>query len=158
MYKKCYICSINHCCNINFFDMCEINREISIQGEGALPLAQLLISFLLSCFKTHLLFFLFQQLSLNLIDSCTSGSALSPCVEISLLMNVSNFLKCIGKTDLFSNLELCGSNLFKFKKNIWMMGSSMFQVEHYYYWWHLYPLMPIFSLAKTFCFRYCNIW
>ena len=30
-----------------------LSREMSIQGEGALPLAQLSISFLISCFDKH---------------------------------------------------------------------------------------------------------
>ena len=60
-------------------------REISIQGEGALPLLQLSIGFKISGFGKHSLYFLpFQQLSLKLIDSCTSGSTPSPCIDISL--------------------------------------------------------------------------
>ena len=58
----------------------------SIQGEGALPLVQLPISFKICCFGKHSLYFLiFQQLSLKLIDNCKSGGAPSPCIEISLL-------------------------------------------------------------------------
>ena len=49
-------------------------REIYIQGEGALSLVQLAISFLISCFeKNNVWFLLFQQLSLKLIDNCTSS-------------------------------------------------------------------------------------
>ena len=52
-----------------------LGREISIQGEGALPLVQWPISFFISCFEKHefnLIFF--QQPSLELIDNCTSGN------------------------------------------------------------------------------------
>ena len=43
-------------------------REISTQGEGALPLVQLSDSFAISCFKTHDFYCLFfQQRSLKLI-------------------------------------------------------------------------------------------
>ena len=60
-------------------------REIFIQGEGAFLLVQLPISFLISFFeKQNFNFLLFQQLSLKLIDNCTSGNAPSPCMEISL--------------------------------------------------------------------------
>ena len=59
-------------------------REIFIQGEGALPLVQLSISFLIGCFEKHNFYFLlFKQPSLKLIDNCTSGSA-SPCIKISM--------------------------------------------------------------------------
>ena len=61
-------------------------REIFIQGEAALQLVQLSISFWISCFEKHNFhFLLFQQPSLKLIDNCTSGSAPSPCIEISLV-------------------------------------------------------------------------
>ena len=44
-------------------------------GEGALPIVQLLINFLMSCFEKHDFYFLFfQQLSLKLNDNCTSGN------------------------------------------------------------------------------------
>ena len=42
-----------------------LTREIFIQGEGAFPLVQLSISFLISCFEKHsFCFHFFQQLSL----------------------------------------------------------------------------------------------
>ena len=41
-------------------------REISTQGEGALPLVQLSVSLLISCYEKH---DFFQQLSLKLIDT-----------------------------------------------------------------------------------------
>ena len=50
-------------------DIVHSNREISLQGEGELPLVQLSISFLISCFDNNGLYFLFfQQLSLKLIQ------------------------------------------------------------------------------------------
>ena len=49
--------------------------EISLQGEGALLLVQLSISFLKCCFEDYNFYFLlFQQLSFELIDNCTSSS------------------------------------------------------------------------------------
>ena len=66
------------------------DREISIQGEGALQLVQLSISFLICCFeKCDFYFLLFLQLSLKLIDNWANGSAHSPCIVISLVMNSS---------------------------------------------------------------------
>ena len=51
-------------------------------GEGALPIVQLLINFLMSCFEKHdFSFFFFQQLSLKLNDNCTSGNL--PWIKIS---------------------------------------------------------------------------
>ena len=48
-----------------------LNREIFMQEEGALPLVQLTISFLIGCFEKHNFYFLlFKQLSLKLIDNC----------------------------------------------------------------------------------------
>ena len=40
-------------------DIVHSNREISLEGEGALPLVQLSISFLISCFDNNGLYFLF---------------------------------------------------------------------------------------------------
>ena len=60
-------------------------REIFIQGEGALPLVQLSISFLIGCFEKHNFYFLlFKQPSLKLIDNCTRGSEPCPFIKISL--------------------------------------------------------------------------
>ena len=59
----------------------EINSQGNLfTGYGALlPLVQWLISFLISCFeKRHFSYLLFQQLSLELIDNYTSGSAPFP--------------------------------------------------------------------------------
>ena len=47
-------------------------------GESALRFVQLSISFFKSCFEKHNFYFLlFQQLSLKLIDNCTSGTKIS---------------------------------------------------------------------------------
>ena len=50
-----------------------VRQENLFTGEGALPLAQWSISFLISCS-----YLFFQQLSFESIDNCTSGSAPSP--------------------------------------------------------------------------------
>ena len=55
-------------------------------------------SFLISCFeKPNFYFLVFQQLSLKLIDNCTSGSAFSACIKISLhehsILNLDNGVK-----------------------------------------------------------------
>ena len=57
-----------------------------MQEEGALLDMQLSISLVIGCFEKHVFSFLFffQQLSLKLIGSCTSGSAPSPCIEFSM--------------------------------------------------------------------------
>ena len=50
-----------------------------MQEEGAIPLVQLSISFVISCFeKLDFYFFPFLQLNLKLIDQCTSGSTPFP--------------------------------------------------------------------------------
>ena len=61
-------------------------REISKQGEGALTIVQLSFIFSIGCIeKRDFYLLLFQKLGLKLIDNCTSGSAPSLFIEISLL-------------------------------------------------------------------------
>ena len=61
---------------------------------------QLSFSFLISCLENvTFVFFIFQQLSSKLIDNCTSGSARSSCLEISLenITEHSNTDNCVKK-------------------------------------------------------------
>ena len=83
-------------------------REFFIQGEGALPLVQSSISFLISCFEKHNFYFhLFQQPSLNLMDNFTSGRALSPCLDISLCR------RNLNQVGSDKNLENFNHSIFK---------------------------------------------
>ena len=88
-------------------------REISTQGEVALPFVQLSISFLISCLEKYDFYFLlFQQLSLKFIDNCTSGNAPSPFIEISLPIPIGD------RTGLFApNLERQIVKIFVLKPN-----------------------------------------
>ena len=57
---------------------------------GCKPYMAVSLIFFISCFeKHHFYFLLFQQSSLKFIDNCTSGSAPSPCIEISLVGGVA---------------------------------------------------------------------
>ena len=56
--------------------------EISMQGEGALPLAQLSNNLKLGYWKRKLKFVFSKQPIKKLIDNCASSSAPGPCIEI----------------------------------------------------------------------------
>ena len=63
------------------------SREIFTQGEKCTTLVQLSISFLIGCLEKHNFYFLlFKQPISKLIDNCTSVSAISPCIKISLAL------------------------------------------------------------------------
>ena len=71
--------------NSHYMFLVACGREISIQGEGGHQLVQLSINFKHSCWRRKKKKLCFsKQLIEKLIDNCTSGSAPSRCIEISL--------------------------------------------------------------------------